>query len=102
MNRLKTKIKDFLSNAWDEIDYALRRLCGRPTPMKRFLTVLIIGSALAVANIYFVVSSIYSMGKHDAEIKFMELKHIESLKLQQKQDSINILNHKQYEYDKSR
>jgi hypothetical protein len=99
MNRLKTKIKEFLINAWDEIDYALRRLCGRPTPMKRFLTVLIMGSALAVANIYFVVSSIYNMGKYDAEKKFIELQHIKAIELQKQNDSINILNQKKYEYE---
>ena len=89
MKELKKKIKDFLSNAWDEIEYGLRLLCGKPTPMKRFITVLIIGGALAVANIYFVVSSIYNMGVSDAKKQFLEVQHIETLKMQQsKNDSI--------------
>jgi hypothetical protein len=86
---MRTKIKEFLINAWDEIEYSLRLLCGKPTPMKRFITVLIIGGALAVANIYFVVSSIYNMGVSDAKKQFLEVQHIETLKLQQsKNDSI--------------
>ena len=100
MKELKKKIKDFLSNAWDEIEYGLRLLCGQPSPMKRFVAVLIIGGALATANLYFVVSSIYNIGKSDAEKEFLKLQHIETLKLQsqQKNDSINNLNSKNYEY----
>jgi hypothetical protein len=85
-----------LTNAWDEIEYGLRLLCGRPSPMKRFIAVLVIGGALAAANLYFVVSSIYSIGKRDAEREFLRLQHIESLKLQS--DSINNSNSKSYEY----
>jgi hypothetical protein len=99
MKKLRTKIKDFLINAWDEIEYRLRLLCGKPTPMKRFMIVLIIGGALAVANIYFVVSSIYNIGVSDAKKQFLEVQHIETLKLQK--DSINILNQKEYEYEQS-
>jgi hypothetical protein len=99
---MRKKIKDFLINAWDEIEYRLRLLCGKPTPMKRFVIVLIIGGALAVVHIYFVVSSIYNMGVSDAKKQFIELQHIETLKLQQtKNDSINILNQKEYEYEQS-
>jgi hypothetical protein len=93
------KIKDVLSNARDEMEYGLRRLCGRPTPAKRFIAALVTVSVLTVANIYFVVSSIYNIGKHDAENEFLELRHIENSKLLQKQDSINILNQKQNEYE---
>ncbi|GAB6013637.1 TraL conjugative transposon family protein, partial [Viscerimonas tarda] len=64
--------------------------------MKRFMMVLIIGGALAVANIYFVVSSIYNMGVSDAKKQFLEVQHIETLKLQQsKKDSIKSI--KNYE-----
>ncbi|MDR0873131.1 MAG: TraL conjugative transposon family protein [Prevotellaceae bacterium] len=99
MKKLRTKIRDFLTNAWYEIKYRLRLLCGRPTPMKRFVTVLVIGGALAVANIYFVVSSIYNMGVSDAKKQFLEVRHIETLKLQK--DNINILNQTEYEYEQS-
>jgi hypothetical protein len=94
---MKKKIVDFISNAWDEIEYGLRMLCGKPSPMKRFVMVLIIGGALSVAYLYTLVSSIYNIGKRDAENEFLKLQHIESLKLQS--DSINILNKQEYEYE---
>lgn len=96
MKELKKKIKNFLTNAWDEAGYRLRLLCGRPSPMKRFIAVLVVGGALATANLYFVASSIYNIGKRDAEREFLRLQHIESLKLQS--DSINNSNSKSYEY----
>jgi ABC-type lipoprotein release transport system permease subunit len=100
MKQLKTKIREFLINAWYEIEYGLRLLCGKPTPMKRFIMVLIIGGTLVVVHIYYVVSSIYNMGVHDAKKQFLEVQHIETLKLQQsKNDSINILNQKEHEYE---
>jgi ABC-type lipoprotein release transport system permease subunit len=96
---MKKKIIEFLTNAWDEMQYALRLLCGKPTPLKRFIMVLIIGGALAVANIYLVVSSIYNIGKRDAEKEFLELQHIETLELQKQKESINNSNLNKYEYD---
>jgi hypothetical protein len=41
------------------------------------------------------------MGKRDAEKEFIKLQPIESVQLQsqQKNDSINILNSKEYEYE---
>ena len=92
-------MKDILINGWEEITYSLRDLCGRPTPMKRFIAVLIIGGIFSIVSIYTLVSSIYNIGKHDAQKEFMKLQHIETLKLQPKQDSINILNSKDYEYE---
>ena len=89
MKKLSMKIKEFLVNVWDEVEYCLRLMCGKPTPMKRFIVVLIIGGALAVANIYFVVSSIYNIGKRDAEKEFLQLQHIETPELQYLKDSIN-------------
>jgi hypothetical protein len=88
MKQLRTKIKDFLINAWYEIEYGLRLLCGKPTPMKRFIMVLIIGGTLAVVHIYYVVSSIYNMGVHDAKKEFMQLQHIEAIELQKHNDTI--------------
>jgi hypothetical protein len=96
MKGSKKKIRDFLSNAWDEIEYRLRLLCGRPSPMKRFITVLIIGIAMSIGYFWLVVSSIYNIGKRDAEREFLRLQHIETLKLQS--DSINSSNSKNYEY----
>jgi uncharacterized membrane protein YphA (DoxX/SURF4 family) len=88
VKKLRTKIKDFLITIWDEIECGLRLLCGRPTPMKRFIIVLIIGGALAIANIYFIVNSIYNMGVNDAKKEFMQLQHIETIELQKHNDTI--------------
>ncbi len=96
---MKKKIGNFWATVRSETEYRLRRLCGRPSPLKRFVTVLILGSVLAIANLYLVVSSIYNIGKRDAETEFMKLQHIETLKLQQQKDSINIQNQKAYEYE---
>ena len=85
---MKEKIKNSLINAWDEFTYGIRQLCGKPTPLKRFVIVLVISGILSIAYICILVSSIYNIGKRDGEKRFMELQHIETLKLQQKQDSI--------------
>jgi hypothetical protein len=52
-----------------------------------------------VANIYFVVSFIYNIGKRDTKKEFIELQHIKSIELQNHNNSINILNQKEYEYE---
>ena len=105
---MRGKIKEFMIDAWDEITYSLRCACGRPTRMKRFIIVSVIGGALSIAYIYMLVSSIYNIGKQDAEKEFMELQHIERLKLQSEKDSINSIKNyelkiksKEYEYEQS-
>ncbi|MDR1717674.1 MAG: TraL conjugative transposon family protein [Prevotella sp.] len=88
MKRLRDKIKEFLISTRDEAGYRLRMLCGKPSPVKRLIIVLAIGGSLAAANIYFVASSIYNMGKSDAGKRFLELRHIEPPELLHKSDSI--------------
>jgi len=101
MNSIKTKIRKLLSDFMDWIEYGLRRLYGKPTMMKQFIIVLILGSSLSIFSIYTLVRSIYNIGKNDAKEEFMELQHIKSLELQKRNDSINILNQKEYEYEQS-
>lgn len=83
-------------NEW--LEGILRGLLGRMTPDRRVIlivTMLIVFSGL---SIYMTVSSIYNLGKDKGEK--MQIEQIESLKLQQQQrDSINNLNH--YEYERS-
>jgi len=83
-------------NEW--LEDILRGLLGRMTPDRRVIlivTMLIVFSGL---SIYMTVSSIYNLGKDKGEQ--MQIEQIESLKLQQQQrDSINNLNH--YEYERS-
>jgi hypothetical protein len=102
---MKRKIKEFTENSLSEIEYRLRRLCGRPTPAKRLVAVLIMCIVFAVANIWFVVSSIYSIGKKDAEKELIKLQHIETLELPVKQlkdkNNHNQLNNNEHEYEQS-
>ncbi|MDR2970077.1 MAG: TraL conjugative transposon family protein [Tannerellaceae bacterium] len=106
---MKKKTGNFMEAVRSGIEYRLRWLCGRPSPLKRFIAILVIGGMLTVANIDLVVSSIYNIGRKDAETEFMELRHIETLKLQQQKDSLDFLrlkmeklhnkNRKKYEYE---
>ena len=97
---MKQKINEFQSRTWHEIERRLKRLCGRPSPVKRLIAVLFIGGLLAAANIYYLVSSIYHIGKKDAEIELMKLQHIERLELP-KRESIHQLKHQEYDEQQS-
>jgi len=86
--KILTKIQDLLSDFVDWLEFLLHRLYGKPTMMKQFIIVLTLGSFLSVFSIYSLVHSIYSIGKHDAEKEFLELRHIKPLELKNKNDSI--------------
>ena len=88
MNKIQIKIKERLSGLVDWMDDCLHRLCGKPSMMKQFVIVLILGSILSVFSIYSIVSSIYNMGRSDAQKEFMEIKHAGHLELHQSTDSI--------------
>jgi len=88
--------KEVNINIKGEIETRLKRLCGKPSPTKRLIVVLVISILLAVANIYFVVSSIYAIGKNSAKTEFLKTEHIEDVKMP-KNDSINLLKQKMYE-----
>jgi hypothetical protein len=94
---MKTTITNHLTDIWDELGYGLRRLCGKPSPLKRLITVLVLAVGLGGTNIYLIVSSIYSIGKRDTEKKYLEIEHIKQLELQQKSDSIHQLKKQLYE-----
>jgi hypothetical protein len=93
---MKTNIRNQLTNIWDELCYGLRRLCGKPSPLKRLITVLILAVGLGGANIYLVVSSIYSIGKRDGK-EYMRIEHIKQVELKHSNDSINQLKKQLYE-----
>ena len=101
MKNLKTKIKERLSDSMDWIEYGLHRLYGKPTMMKQFIIVLILGSALSVFSIYTLIHSIYNMGRIEAGKEWMEIKHSRQLELSNSKDSINILNKEEHEYEQS-
>ena len=83
-------------NIKGEIETRLKRLCGKPSPIKRLIVVLVFGILMAAANIYYVVSSIYAIGKNSAKKEFLEIEHIEGLKIQGN-DSINLIKQIMYE-----
>ena len=90
MKKLRLKIKERLTDCMDWTEYCLRRLYGRPSMMKQFIIVLFLGSVLSVFSIYSIVSSIYNMGRSDAQKEFMEIKHAGHLELHSANDSIPI------------
>jgi hypothetical protein len=85
---MKTKIREFNTGVWLKTEARLKRLCGKPSPEKRLVAVIIVGLILAAANIYFVASSVYSIGKRDDERDLIRMQHIEKLELPHHQDSI--------------
>jgi hypothetical protein len=74
---------------WGELTYGIRWLCLCPSPGKRLITALVLVVIFGGANIWFVTNSIYNMGKHDTEKKFLELQHIKPVELPLSQDSIH-------------
>jgi hypothetical protein len=94
---MSTNIKNQLADICDELCYGLRRLCGKPSPTKRLITVLALAVGLGGANIYLVVSSIYNIGKRDGQKEYMKIEHIKQLELKHSNDSINQLNKQLYE-----
>jgi hypothetical protein len=99
--KIKAKIMALLHRLWEWADYGIRWICYGISPVGRLVTVLTFFLLYGILAIYVTVTSIYSIGKRDAEKEFLRLQHIERLELQSKQtnkDSINILNQKEYEY----
>jgi len=92
MNKLRLKIKERLSGMMDWMECGLRRLYGRPSLMKQFIIILIYGFVLSALSIYTIVTSIYKMGKADAQKEFMEIRHAGHLELHHRGDSITIDN----------
>ena len=79
---MKNKIVESLQDITDELACGIRCLCGKPSPMKRLVMVLVIGGALQIAFIYRVVDSIYRIAKNDAKKEFIKMEPIRQLNLQ--------------------
>jgi hypothetical protein len=80
---------DWLHRLLDRADYGIRWACYGISPAGRLIIILIFSLLYGILAVYVTVSSIYLIGKHDAKKDFMEVRHVESLKLQQsKNDSI--------------
>ena len=97
---MKEKINEFQTKVGHEIQQRLKRLCGRPSPMKRLVFVIVVCVVLAVVNIWFLFSSIYNIGKNDAEKELMKMQHIEMLELRKRKESKENKEFKEFkEYD---
>ena len=74
---------------WSEDN--LRRLCGRITPEKRLVVLLVMFVLFGASSLYIFASAIYEIGKYEGR----RIEHIEALPLKSPQnlrDSINQLN----------
>jgi hypothetical protein len=91
------KIIALLKDAVGEINYGIRCLCGRPSPLKRFIIVVIAGTMLGIASFCILVSSVYRIGYTNAKEEIPRLNVIRQLHLQN--DSINLLKQQLYEYE---
>lgn len=78
-----------ITKVQDWADDTLRRLCGRITPEKRLVVILVMFVFFGGMSIYITVSSIYNMGKRDGQQ--LQIEHLGRLPIKQK-DSINQLN----------
>lgn len=94
---MKIEIIDFLKNAAEEIIYGIRCICGKPSPLKRFVLVLIVTGILGIAFLYTIVTSIYNMGRYDTgkELVIPENEKNDQLK----NDSINLETDERYEHE---
>jgi hypothetical protein len=97
--KIRVKIMALLHSLWERTDYGIRWACYGISPAGRLIITLTFFLLYGILAIYVTVSSIYLIGKKDAEKKFIELQHIKAIELQNHNDSINILNQKEYEYE---
>ena len=90
-------IKQEINRFRDWTDGGLRRVCGGLSPKRRLITILSFCVIFGSMSIYLTVSSIYNIGKRDAEKKYMEIGHIKEVELQHSNDSINHVKKQTYE-----
>ncbi|MDR1632981.1 MAG: TraL conjugative transposon family protein [Dysgonamonadaceae bacterium] len=95
--KLKRRLKEFLGDIREDFNCGLHAVCGKPSPMKRLVIVLIIGVALSVVSVCTLVRSIYNIGKRDAEV--IHIEHIKQLELKYSGDSINSIKSYGNEYE---
>jgi hypothetical protein len=91
------KIIEFMRDAMGEIAFGLKQLCGRPSPVKRFIIVAVAGAAMGIASVCVLVTSVYNLGHANAQKEIPNLNTVRQLNM--KTDSITILKQKLYEYE---
>ena len=82
----------------DKTQNRLKQFCGALSPTKRWVTVLVACVMFATIDIFFLCNSVKNIGKNDKKKGLMKIEHIEVIKIQ-KNDSINLLKQKNYEYE---
>ncbi len=90
------KKRNYIEKVQDWADDRLRRMCGRITPGKRLVVILVMFFFFSGLSIYITVSSIYNIGKRDG--RRLQIEHIRQLPLQGNDtiNSINPLNRPEY------
>jgi hypothetical protein len=73
------------------MEVGLRGFCYGLSPLQRLITILVFCVLLGMMSIYMTVSSIYNIGKRDAQKEFLEVEHLQELNLSSTNDSINLL-----------
>lgn len=91
------KIIEFLKNVSGEITFSIRCLCGKPSPVKRFIIVAVVGIIMGIASVSMLVSSVYRIGYTNAQKEIPAINTVRQLNL--KSDSINLLKQQIYEYE---
>lgn len=88
--------RNYIEKVQDWADDRLRRMCGRITPGKRLVVILVMFFLFGGLSIYITVSSIYNIGKRDG--RRLQIEHIKQLPLQGNDtiSSINPLNRPEY------
>ena len=88
--------RNYIEKVQDWADDRLCRMCGRITPGKRLVVILVMFFLFGGLSIYITVSSIYNIGKRDG--RRLQIEHIKQLPLQGNDtiNSINPLNRPEY------
>ena len=81
------KKRNFLQQVQYWADCWVENTTNRLSPLTRVLLVLIIGGALFLYSVYFILHSMYNLGTRHARIELM-----------QQYDNSNTLNFEEYEY----
>lgn len=91
-------IKKKITAIGDWMEDGIRSFMGRITPDGRIITIVILLLVFGAGSIYMTVSSIYNMGKKNAQQQ-MQIEHMERLELerQQQADSVKLNNRFNYE-----
>lgn len=82
----------------DKCDEWLRRTCGRITPGGRLAVILTMLLGFSFLSVYITVSSIYNLGRRDAEKQFMEIEHIRDLDLRRERGDSIQRGYRYYDY----